>query len=498
MRRTGNFLAAAAISAAMWATGSGLAAPVKLTIVHFNDLDRMEEKRGRGGVARLASVIGAERRRGGNVLVTFAGDAISPSLLSGFDRGAHMIALLNRLGLTAMALGNHEFDFGPEVAQRRIAEASFPVLGANHRDADGEIIDGAKASIMVAAGRFKIGIFGLTTAGTAVKSSPGSVVFRPAVEVAAEQARALRAAGADLVVALAHTDSGEDAALLAQGAVDLLLSGDDHVLRVEYNGRTAFAESGAQADRIAVIDLDLDEAERPGGKRFTWSPAFRVVDSARVEPDPAVAAAVQGYLDRLSGELDAVVGRTATALDSRRTTVRGREAAIGNLFADAVRAATQADIAIVNGGGIRGDRTYPPGTALTRRDILEELPFGDKTVVMELTGRDVIAALENGLSGGGRFPHFSGLRVVYDPNRPPGRRVVEATHGGEEIRSGATYTLATNDFMAGGGEGYGMFANGKRRVDARAGTLLTLQVIRYIADRGSVSPRVDGRLRVGL
>lgn len=497
MRLASTFFAAAASIAAL-APGAGLGAPVKLTIVHFSDLDRMEEKSGRGGVARLASVIAAERRRGGNVLVTFAGDAISPSLLSGLDRGAHMIALLNRLGLTAMTLGNHEFDFGPEVAQRRIAEASFPVLGANHRDADGEIIDGAKASIMVAAGRFKIGIFGLTTTGTAVKSSPGSVVFRPAVEVAAEQARELRAAGADLVVALAHTDSGEDAALLAKGDVDLLLSGDDHVLRVEYDGRAAFAESGAQADRITVIDLELDEVERPEGKRFVWSPAFRVIDSARVEPDPAVAAAVQGYLDRLSGELDAVVGRTTTALDSRRTTVRGREAAIGNLFADAMRAATQADIAIVNGGGIRGDRTYPPGTALTRRDILGELPFGDKTVVIEVTGSDVIAALENGLSGGGRFPHFSGLRVVYDPNRPPGRRVVEAAHGGEEIRSDATYVLATNDFMARGGDGYGMFANGKRRVDARAGALLTVQVMRYIADRGSVGPRVDGRLRVGL
>ena len=497
MRFARMFFAAAALIAVS-APGSGLGAPVKLTIVHFNDLDRMEEKRGRGGIARLASVIDAERRGGGNVLVTFAGDAISPSLLSGFDRGAHMIALLNRLGLTAMALGNHEFDFGPEIAKQRIAEASFPVLGANHKDADGEIVDGAKASIMVAAGRFKVGIFGLTTTGTAVKSSPGSVVFRSAVEVAAEQARALRAAGADLVVALAHTDSGEDAALLAQGAVDLLLSGDDHVLRVEYDGRTVFAESGAQAERITIIDLDLDEVEQPEGKRFAWSPAFRVVDTARVTPDPAVAAAVQGYLDRLSGELDAVVGKTTTALDSRRATVRGREAAIGNLFADAVRAATHADIAIVNGGGIRGDRTYPAGTALTRRDILEELPFGNKTVVIELTGRDVIAAIENGLSGGGRFPHFSGLRVVYDPNRPPGRRVVEATQGGREIRPGATYTLATNDFMARGGDGYEMFADRKRRVDARAGTLLTVQVIRYIADRGSVGPRVDGRLQVGL
>ena len=478
---------------------TGVAAPARLTIVHFNDLDRMEEKDGRGGVARLAAVIRAERKRADNLLVTFAGDAISPSLMSAFDKGAHMIDLLNRLGLSAMALGNHEFDFGPAVTRQRISEAAFPVLGANHRDGDGELIDGARASIMIGANGFRVGIFGLTTAGTAVKSKPGNVTFLPVVDVAARQTRMLRAAGAHLVIALAHTDADEDAALLAQGAVDILLSGDDHFLRIHYDGKVLSAESGEQANRVIVIDLDLDWNESRGRRRFVWSPAFRVIDTADVAPDPELAAATGVYLRQLSQELDIRIGSTRTELDSRRTTVRTGEAAIGNLIADAMRLAVNADVALANGGGIRANRIYAPDTILTRRDVLSELPFGNKTIVIEVAGRDMVAALEHGLAeietGSGRFPQISGLEVTYDPAKPPGNRVMTVLRNGHPLDPDQTLALATNDFLGNGGDGYRMFTDKRRIIDTNAGTLLAGQVIRYIATRGTVAPRIDGRLR---
>jgi 2',3'-cyclic-nucleotide 2'-phosphodiesterase (5'-nucleotidase family) len=492
-------LTAAVVTALLLAAGHALAAPVELTIVHFNDLDRMEDSGGQGGIARLAAVINAERAMHDNVIVTFAGDTISPSLMSGFDQGAHMIELLNRLGLTAMAIGNHEYDFGPQVAMERIAEADFPMLGANNIDADGEIIDGAQESILVDVGPFQVGIFGLTTLGTAVKSSPGSVTFRDVEEVAAEQSAALREAGAELVIALAHTDTSEDRALMRQGAVDLLLSGDDHQLRVDFSGDVLFAESGEQADWVTVIDLTLDEVERRGSMRFTWSPAFRIINTARVAPDAELAAAAQVYLDQLSEELDVEIGSTATELDSRRETIRGKEAAIANLIADAMQAATGADIALTNGGGIRANRIYEPGTTLTRRDILSELPFGNKTVVLEMTGRDIVAALENGLGriedGAGRFPHVSGLNVLYDPGKPAGERVIEVSRDGAALDPDATITLATNDYLGNGGDGYDVFEDKVRVIDAYAGTLMASQVIDYIAGRGSVAPVVDGRLK---
>ncbi len=479
--------------------GSSFAESVEMTIIHFNDLDRMEESGGQGGVARLAALIKSERANKENVLVTFAGDTISPSLMSGFDKGAHMIELLNKLDLTAMAIGNHEYDFGPEVAKQRFAEANFPILGANSIDTDGEIIDGAEASIMVDVGPFKVGIFGLTTLGTAVKSSPGGVTFRSVEEVAAEQAAVLREAGAHLVIALAHTDVSEDEALIKQGAVDMLLSGDDHMLRVDFDGDVLFAESSEQADWVTMIDVSLDEVERRGSMRFTWSPSIRIIDTARVEPDAELAAAAQVYLDKLSVELDIEIGTTTTELDSRRATIRGKEAAIGNLIADAIRMATGADVGLANGGGIRANKIYPPGTMLTRRDILSELPFGNKTIVMELSGRDIVAALENGLSqieeGAGRFPHVSGLNVVYDPGKPAGERVVEVEYAGMALDLDATYTLATNNYVGSGGDGFDVFVDKKRLIDANAGTLMASQVIEYIASQGSVAPMVEGRLR---
>ena len=492
-------LAAAAIAAGLLVAGFAGAEPVGVTIVHFNDLDRMEASGGQGGVARLAAVINAERASNDNVLVTFAGDTISPSLMSGFDQGAHMIELLNRLGLTAMAIGNHEYDFGPEVAKQRFAEANFPVLGANSIDTDGDIIDGAQASILVDVGPFKIGIFGLTTLGTAVKSSPGGVTFRDVEEVAAEQSAALREAGANLVIALAHTDVTEDAALIEQGAVDLLLSGDDHLLRLDFSGDVLFAESSEQADWVTVIDLTLDEVESRGSMRFVWSPSFRIINTARVAPDAELAAAAQVYLDQLSAELNVEIGTTTTELDSRRGTVRGGEAAIANLIADAMRAATGTDVALTNGGGIRANKIYEPGTVLTRRDIQSELPFGNVTVVLQVSGHDIVAALENGLSrieeGAGRFPHVSGLGVVYDPGQPPGERVIEVTYGGAALDLDATFTLATNDYMAGGGDAYDVLEGKVQLVDANAGTLMASQVINYIAGHGSVAPVVDGRLQ---
>ena len=491
-------LACATAMAAASALATAAIGAERLTIVHFNDLDRMGEKDGRGGVARLASVIDMEREKGGTVLATFGGDTISPSLLSGLDEGAHMIDLLNQLDLTAMVLGNHEFDFGPEVAKQRISEANFPVLGANNRHPDGSIIDGAVPSITVDAGDFTIGILGLTTVSTMVKSSPGEYTFLDPTKVAAELAGTLREDGADLVIALAHTDVAEDLALREQGAVDILLSGDDHLLATGYNGGMMFAESGEQAEWVTIIDLHLDEEVDDDKTEFIWSAEYRIIDTAHVEPNPELAAAVQVYEDRLGEELDVVLGSTATELDSRRETVRSKEAAIANLFADAILEATGADVSIVNGGGIRASRIYAPGTELTRRDIQSELPFGNSTVVIEVSGQDLIDALENGFSeiekGAGRFPHVGGMAVRYDPTQEPGNRVVEVSRDGQPIDRSATYTLAVNDYVAGGGDGYSMFPGKRRVVDENAAILMTVQVFDYISRHGEVSPMVDGRL----
>ena len=475
-----------------------LAEPVSLTILHVNDLDQMDGSGDRGGVARLVSVIEAERAKGGTVLVTNGGDAISPSLMSGFDDGAHMIDLYNSVGFDVMVLGNHEFDFGPEITKERIAEAEFPILGGNVYDTDGEIIDGAVPTWTTEVGGYTIGFLGLTTLGTLVKSSPGDVFFAPITDTAQSLAAELRDGGADFVIALTHTDIGEDRDLINQGAVDLVLSGDDHLLQVYYDGRIALVESREQADYVTAVDLTMDTVESRGRERFVWTPSFRTIDTATVEPDAEMAAKVQSYLDQLSAELDIEIGSTETELDSRRASVRSRETAIGNMIADAMREAVDADVAITNGGGIRADRIYDPGTTLTRRDIQSELPFGNVTVKLGLTGADILAALENGVSQvedrGGRFPHVSGMTVTYDPSAAPGSRIVSVKVAGQDLDPSATYTLATNDFVARGGDGYASFVDAEMLIDPMGARYMAAQVMEYISDRGTVAPKVEGRI----
>jgi len=207
---------------------------------------------------------------------------------------------------------------------------------------------------------------------------------------------------------------------------------------------------------------------------------------------------VKGYEDKLSKELDVEIGVTETPLDSRRATVRGGEAAMGNLVADAMKAAVGADVAITNGGGLRADKQYQAGQKLTRRDILSEMPFGNTTVLLALTGDKLKAALENGVSQvrelGGRFPQVSGLTVEVDLKEPVGSRVKSVKVNGEPLDPSRTYKVATNDFMARGGDGYRAFTEGKQLVDVSASQLMAGQVIEYVAKAGKVAPKVEGRV----
>jgi 2',3'-cyclic-nucleotide 2'-phosphodiesterase (5'-nucleotidase family) len=261
------------------------------------------------------------------------------------------------------------------------------------------------------------------------------------------------------------------------------------------------AESKEEAEFVTAIDVAVDVTEKDGRRRLSWWPTFRLIDTAGVEGDPDTMAKVASLEADLSKELDIPVGKTATALDSRKATVRSGEAAIGNLIADAMRDAVGADVALTNGGGIRGNTEYAPGTELTRRAILSELPFGNKTMKLAVTGETIVAALENGLSdvenAAGRFPHVSGMSVEADLSKPAGSRVKSVMVGGAPLDPAKTYTLATNDYMAGGGDGYGIFRGAERLFGETDAKLMANDVMVYVRKMGSVSPKIEGRVKTG-
>lgn len=478
--------------------------PVRVTFALVNDIYKMSESDGRGGAARLAAVVEAERAKGKaegrTVCFTHAGDTVSPSLMSGFDQGAHMISLFNLIRPNVFVPGNHEFDFGPEVYARRIAEAEFPVLAANLRSAEGAILPRHADTLPFEIGGIKFAFIGATLDSSPVLSSPGATLkFAPTLETVRAQSKALKAAGTDVTIAVVHADKLTGQALMATRAADIILSGHNHDLHIDYDGKAALAESGEDAQYVVCVDVAFAVKGEGARREVLWWPNFRVIDTATVQPDPAVLSRVKALEADLSSELDVEIATLAAPLDSRSGTVRGGEAAIGNLIADALRVENKADIAIVNGGGIRAGKEYPVGYKLTRRDILTELPFGNRSVATQITGKAIVAALENGLSQveakAGRFPQVSGIKAVVDLTAPAGSRVKSVAYDGAPLELEKTYRVATNDYMVKGGDGYTMLATKTvSGADSGDNKLIANDVMVYCRHLGTVEAKVEGRL----
>lgn len=490
---------------AVLAAGLLVAAPVSaepaggFSLVVLNDIDQMTRDDGRGGLDRVAAVVAAERAARPDVLVVHAGDALSPSIMSSVDRGAHMVDLLNRIGLDIFVPGNHEFDFGPDVFRQRMSALATTKLAANLRDPEGERLPGFQDHVIRDIAGVKVGIVGVIGDRAPIVSSTGDLVFSPTIQTAFEESRFLRAEGAEFLVAVVHDNISRDLLLARSGAFDVVVSGDDHVLTVTYDGRSALVESREQGELIAIVDIRFDVSERDGSRTVSWEPSFRIVDTGEISPDAAVSGLVRTYLATLDTALDDPICTLEAELDSRRQLARTQESAFGNIVADALLDATGADVAITNGGSIRGDRVYPAGTPLTRRNLMTELPFANSLVLIEITGTDIVRALENGFSlaetGAGRFPQVAGMEIEVDLARRSGARVAAVTIAGEPLEPGRLYRLATNDFLARGGDGYAALRNAETIIDARDGDLIVNVVTDYLKASPRFAPRVDGRIK---
>lgn len=471
---------------------------VHISLALFSDIYEIGERGGRGGFARVAAAVAAERQRNPNTIVAHAGDTFSPSLRSSFDQGKAIVELVNMVAPDVFVPGNHEFDFGEAVFRERLAELKVPVLAANLSDAEGKALTGIGDTKLVEIDGVKLGIVGLTDDSSAMRSSPGTLRFAPSLPMAENKARDLRAAGADLVVVVVHAPWQDDLRLLNSGLYDVVLSGHDHDLMLFYDGRSVLAEAKEEGETLVVVDLDIKVSEGDT-RKVSWRPRFRIIDTADVAPDAAVAAKVAAYEAELGADLAEEIGRTGTALDSRKAAVRSGEAAIGNLITDAMRDFAKADVALMNGGGIRGDKQYEAGQALTKRDVLTELPFGNKLMVLEVTGTDLKAALENAVWFGekaeGRFGQISGARILARRDGVPGSRITSIEIGGAALDPAKLYKIAVNDFVASGKDGYAALARGRVLLDANEGPLVATVVMDAIRAAGTISPRVEGRIR---
>jgi 2',3'-cyclic-nucleotide 2'-phosphodiesterase (5'-nucleotidase family) len=472
---------------------------VRVTLLQINDAYTLEPVDGgrRGGFARLATLVQRIRRQNPATLFALSGDTISPSIASLLLRGEQMIAGLNAIGLDLATFGNHEFDFGPAVLAERMRESTFTWVSSNVLDRRTGRPFGAQPEVLLTLDGLRIGVFGLTTPQSAVTSSPGpDIEFREPIAVARAVSADLRRRGAQLIVAITHQDLADDRALAADPGVDVdvVLGGHEHEPLVAEEGRTLITKAGSDARYLVQVDLWYASDGRLRERSWTFHEV-----SARLTPDPRVAAVVEAYAARLSRELDHPIGRTAVELEGRRAALRTRETNLGNFVADAMRARLKADVALVNGGGIRADRVLPPGP-LTRRDVADLLPFGNVVVALEVTGTMLREALEQGLARwerqGGGFLQVSGLALSVDPARPPGQRLVDLRVGGEPLAPDRRYTAAAVDYVARGGDGITALQGARPLVDAGHGPLLAEVVMQAIAAQPTIAPAVDGRIRV--
>ena len=332
-------------------------------------------------------------------------------------------------------------------------------------------------------------------AGAAQTSSPGpDVVFDEPLATGRTVADELRRRGAHVVVALTHQPMTDDRALAGGADVDLVLGGHEHEPLSAEERRAIVVKPGSDARYLARVDLWLTRQGRLVER--TWT--FQEV-SARIPPDPAMAALVDGYARESRQMLGAVVGRSAVPLEARASRLRTSETNLGNFVTDVMRERMGAEVALTNGGGIRSEQEFPAGP-ITRGDVLGFLPFANVAVTLELRGADLRLALEQGLAGlereAGAFLQVSGLTFTGDPRREAGGRVLTVSVNGAPLDDTRTYVVAANDYILRGGDGFTAFARGRVLVGPESGPDLAAILLEAVTRRGTIAPAVEDRIRI--
>jgi 5'-nucleotidase len=473
---------------------------VRVTLLQLNDVYQFAPVDGgtRGGLARVLTLRKQILSESPHALFLLAGDTISPSVESNTYQGKQMIDAWNTSGLDYATFGNHEFDFGPDVLRARISESHFKWLAANVIDKKtGKTFDDTPEFVIREFDGVKVGIFGIILQETLTSSRPGpDVDILDPCTTAARVIPKIRAEGAQVIVALTHLSMGEDKQLARCSGVDLIIGGHEHTLLESMSGHAPIFKMTSDARELGRIDLNISKAT---GRleSIDWQ-VIPVTD--QVKDDAAFASVNQKY-GALLKTLEEPVGRTAVELDVKSANVRRQETNMGDFVADAFRRATQADVALVNGGSVRADAIIRPGI-LTKRDVISILPFNNHVVKLQVNGALIRAALENGVSHSveesepGRFAQVSGIRYAFDTSRQTGARLTSVTVNGKPLDDRRTYTLATTTYLAVEfGDGYEMFRGATFLIRPEQAQLETDILQKAIAAVPAIAPQTDGRIK---
>jgi len=523
------------LSAAVLALSTGTAsADYTLHVLHINDFhSRIEAINGFdstctaeeaaanecfGGVARVATKIRELRdslkAAGQNVIVLDAGDQFQGSLMYTTYKGAVEAEFMEQIGFDAMALGNHEFDDGPEGLAGFLDKVTFPVISGNIDVSRSNVLkDRVKNHVVLEVGGEKIGIISALATDTPETASPGpNVIFSDDIDSLKADVATLQEEGVTKIIAMNHVGYVRDQAIAAAvPGIDAVVGGHSHT----YLSATDPKRHGAYPTWVSREDGSMVPVVQAyayskylGHLELTFSDDGTLIYAggntilldASVTPDPAIEARVKELAGPIEELKNKVVAESTAVIDGSRDTCRAVECAMGNLVAEAMldRVKDQGvTIAIANGGGLRASIDAGP---VTMGEVLTVLPFQNTLSTFEVDGATVVAALENGVSqiedGAGRFAQVAGLKYTFDAAQPAGSRVsdVMVMNGANwaPIDPAATYKLVSNNYVRGGGDGFKMFMSAANAYDF--GPDLADVTAEYMAKLGPYTPALDGRI----
>lgn len=452
-------------------------------LLHYSDIENVYDTPERAG--RLAGLLST--LDGPDALVVGSGDDTSPGVLPLISRGRQAIDFFRAAGVDVETFGNHDFDYGPAAAREIVSDSPQTWVSANVYDDEGRFAseEGAVPHAVFDVGDRRVGLFGVTDPATAsLNPEAVSLTFTDPFAEAREAIADLRERNVDHVIAVSHLGAGD--AELAQCDVDAVLGGHVHAERVDFEGGTVLTRPGVNGHLVFEIEL------HPDGTRPT------VVRHA-VEDGNPVPAPVN---DRLVAALErrraaADIGEVVTRVDARLArdseTIHGGECAIGNFVADAYRAASGADVALQNSGGIRPGE--PLEGAITIGDLIGLVPFEEPVVTVRLRGdelreafRQLSATVVNFGEDHWWHGHLSGASVVFDDDRG---ELLEARVAGDPIDDGSTYTLATPEYVLHSDQEFPAITQ-RHRADEHG---IQHDVLAEYAREHGIDTELDGRIR---
>lgn len=448
----------------------------QLTFLHMSDfhgallpgaVDRVTQ-RPWGGAAVLTAHVARERAKNpAGTILTDGGDWMQGTPLSNLRFGRPVIEFMNRLGIDAAAIGNHEFDWSADTLRARLAEARFTALGANWIEkATGRRAPGIAPWTMVTRRGLDVGIIGLCTESTPHTTLPQHVrdfAFPDAAAAAAALTDSVRAAGAEAFIVIGHLPSRQDSTGRITGELAEVANRVTGELAV-FGGHSHNRVLGRIAGTPAIIPLSHGSHLGRLDVLFDRRSLRPIADETRLALLPTWAEEVspnpdlETFLAGANADIEPVMSRVLGSAGAYMGRSRARDSALGNWITDAMRTAAGTELAFQNPGGIRAD--LEPGP-VTVGDVYEIMPFDNRVATVKLTGAQVLELLEAGVSPSTCL-QVSGLRFAFDPLRPRGERIADVRLAdGSRLEPGRTYTVATNDFMAQGGDGFHVFTEGE-------------------------------------